>query len=60
VEATELVAADRPSLTLARAASLRSGMSLYLGSDTGLGPAYFGITTAPRGETGIVLFIGRP
>jgi NTE family protein len=44
----------------ARAASLRSGMSLYLGSDTGLGPAYFGITTAPRGETGIVLFIGRP
>ncbi len=39
---------------------LRSGMSLFLGADTGLGPLYFGITYAPRGAAGVSLFIGRP
>ncbi len=39
---------------------LRAGMSLYLGADTGIGPLYFGITHAPRGQTGLALFIGRP
>ena len=41
-------------------ASLRTGMSLYLGADTGIGPLYLGITHAPRGRTGLALFIGRP
>ena len=39
---------------------LRSGGSIYLGADTGLGPMYLGLTYAPRGELGIALFIGRP
>jgi NTE family protein len=39
---------------------LRTGGSLFLGADTGLGPLYLGLTYAPRGEPGIVLFIGRP
>jgi NTE family protein len=39
---------------------LRSGMSLFVGSDTGLGPLYFGVTYAPRGAAGLYLFIGRP
>ena len=41
-------------------ATLRTGMSLYLGADTGIGPLYLGITHAPRGRTGLALFIGRP
>ena len=40
--------------------SLRAGMSVYLGADTGIGPLYFGLTHAPRGQTGLALFIGRP
>ena len=40
--------------------NLRTGMSLYLGADTGIGPLYLGITHAPRGRTGLALFIGRP
>ena len=43
-----------------RATSLRTGMSLFFGADTGLGPLYMGLTHAPRGQTGVVLFIGRP
>lgn len=39
---------------------LRSGMSLFLGADTGVGPLYLGLTYAPRGTTGLYLFIGRP
>jgi len=39
---------------------LRSGMSLFAGADTGLGPVYLGLTHAPRGSTGLYLFIGRP
>jgi len=40
--------------------NLRTGMSLYLGADTGIGPLYVGLTYAPRGQTGLALFIGRP
>ena len=32
-----------------RARELRSGMSAFLGADTGLGPVYFGLTYAPQG-----------
>jgi NTE family protein len=39
---------------------LRSGMSLYFGADTGLGPLYLGATYAPRGDSGLYLFLGRP
>jgi NTE family protein len=42
------------------ATSLRAGMSLFVGADTALGPLYMGLTHAPRGQTGVVLFIGRP
>lgn len=41
-------------------ADLRSGMSVFVGADTGLGPIYFGLTHASRGSTGLYLFIGRP
>lgn len=44
----------------ARLGDLRSGMSLFVGADTGLGPMYFGLTYAPLGSTGLYLFIGRP
>jgi NTE family protein len=43
-----------------RLSDLRSGMSAFFGADTGLGPLYFGLTYAPRGEAGLYLFIGRP
>jgi len=39
---------------------LRTGASLFLGADTGLGPMYLGVTSAPRGSNGLVFFIGRP
>lgn len=39
---------------------LRTGMSTFLGADTGLGPVYFGLTYAPRGSAGLYLFVGRP
>ncbi|OYV00319.1 MAG: patatin [Burkholderiales bacterium PBB5] len=39
---------------------LRTGMSLFLGADTGIGPLYLGITHAPKGSTGLALAIGRP
>ena len=40
--------------------ALRTGMSLFLGADTGVGPLYFGLTWAPQGQAGLALFIGRP
>jgi NTE family protein len=43
-----------------RAGALRTGMSLFVGADTGLGPLYFALTHAPLGQTGVVLFMGRP
>ena len=39
---------------------LRSGSSVFLGADTGLGPVYLGLTYAPRGSTGVYLFVGKP
>ena len=39
---------------------LRTGFSLFLGADTGIGPLYMGLTYAPGGRTGLALFIGRP
>lgn len=44
----------------ARLGDLRTGYSLFLGADTGLGPMYFGLTYAPLGSTALYLFIGRP
>ena len=41
-------------------AGLRTGMKLYLGAGTGIGPLSLGITHAPRGHTGLALFIDRP
>ncbi|MBI5256060.1 MAG: patatin-like phospholipase family protein [Burkholderiales bacterium] len=43
-----------------RPSDLRTGMSLFVGADTGMGPLYLGLTYAPRGSAGLVLFIGRP
>jgi NTE family protein len=48
------------SREVVRTGALRSGMSLFVGADTGLGPLYFALTHAPLGQTGVVLFIGRP
>lgn len=39
---------------------LRYASSVFLGSDTGLGPLYVGIGYAPRGGTAFYVFIGRP
>lgn len=39
---------------------LRTGASLFVGADTGLGPLYLGLVYAPRGYTGLYLFLGRP
>jgi NTE family protein len=44
----------------AKLSDLRSGMSLFLGADTGLGPVHLGLTYAPRGATGFYLVVGRP
>jgi len=44
----------------ARLGDLRTGMSLFLGADTGIGPLYFSFTYAPRGQAGLMLFLGRP
>ncbi|MBK7615097.1 MAG: patatin-like phospholipase family protein [Burkholderiales bacterium] len=49
--------ADRRQMSLS---GLRTGASLYLGADTGIGPMFLGLTWAPKGETGLALFIGRP
>lgn len=48
---------DRRQLSLS---GLRTGGSLYLGADTGIGPMYLGMTWAPQGQAGLALFIGRP
>ncbi len=39
---------------------LRYAGSIFLGSDTGLGPLYVGIGYAPKGGTAFYVFIGRP
>jgi len=43
-----------------RRGALRSGMSLFFGADTGVGPLYLAFTHAGRGDSGVVLFLGRP
>jgi NTE family protein len=43
-----------------RDGAVRTGMSLFVGADTGLGPLYLGLAHAPRGQSGVVLFLGRP
>ena len=48
---------DRSAMRLS---DLRSGYSLFLGADTGVGPLYLGLVYAPRGSTGVWLFLGRP
>ncbi len=39
---------------------LKLGSSLFLGADTGLGPLYLSLVHAPKGYTGLYLFLGRP
>ena len=39
---------------------MRSGASLFVGADTGIGPLYLSVVSAPRGYTGLYLFLGRP
>ncbi len=43
-----------------RITRLRTGASLFIGADTGVGPLFLGITYAPQGSAGLALFIGRP
>ena len=42
------------------ARSLRAGGSLFVGADTGIGPLYLSVVSAPKGYTGLYLFLGRP
>ncbi|MBS3996758.1 MAG: patatin-like phospholipase family protein, partial [Hydrogenophaga sp.] len=39
---------------------LRTGSSLFVGADTGVGPLYLSVVSAPKGYTGLYLFLGRP
>ncbi|MDZ4187037.1 MAG: patatin-like phospholipase family protein [Hydrogenophaga sp.] len=39
---------------------LRAGASLFVAADTGIGPLYLSVVSAPRGYTGLYLFLGRP
>jgi NTE family protein len=43
-----------------RLGAVRTGMSVYFGADTGVGPLYLALTHAPRGSSGVMLFLGRP
>jgi NTE family protein len=43
-----------------KVSDLRSGYSLFLGADTGIGPLYLGLVYAPKGTNGIYLYLGRP
>ena len=44
----------------AKFSDLRSGYSLFLGADTGVGPLYLGLVYAPKGSSGVYLYLGRP
>ncbi len=48
---------ERSDITLRQ---LRGAGSLFVGADTGIGPLYLSIVSAPRGYTGLYLFLGRP
>jgi NTE family protein len=39
---------------------LKTGYSLYVGGDTGMGPVYLSLVHAPQGRTGLYVFIGQP
>lgn len=39
---------------------VKTGYSLYVGADTGMGPMYVSLVHAPQGRTGLYVFIGRP
>ncbi|MBS4038523.1 MAG: patatin-like phospholipase family protein [Hydrogenophaga sp.] len=39
---------------------LRGAGSLFIGADTGIGPLYLSLVSAPKGFTGLYLFLGRP
>ncbi len=49
--------ANRNDMSLS---DLRAGSSLFVGTDTGLGPLYLSVVHAPKGYTGLYLFLGRP
>ena len=49
--------AERRDMSLG---DLRSGSSLFVGADTGLGPLYLSVVHARKGYTGLYLFLGRP
>lgn len=40
--------------------NLLAGGSLFVGADTGIGPLYLSVVSAPKGFTGLYLFLGRP
>ncbi len=44
----------------ASAKDLRWATSAFVGTDTGFGPLYVALGRAPRGDTAVYLFIGRP
>ncbi|MFN7122693.1 MAG: patatin-like phospholipase family protein, partial [Hydrogenophaga sp.] len=46
---------ERSDITLRQ---LRGAGSLFVGADTGIGPLYLSIVSAPRGYTGLYLFLG--
>ncbi len=39
---------------------LKSGASLYVAADTGIGPVYLSLVRSPGQSTGVYLFLGRP
>jgi NTE family protein len=49
--------ADRHDIGLK---GLRTGSSLFVGADTGVGPFYLSLVHAARGYTGLYLLLGRP
>ena len=53
-------AAEERLREAAKLGDVRTGMSLYFGADTGFGPLYLALTHAPRGSSGVMLFLGRP
>ena len=60
VGATAEVGNAWASREAAKLGDVRTGMSLYFGADTGFGPLYLALTHAPRGSSGVMLFLGRP
>lgn len=48
---------DRGDISLR---DLRGAGSLFIGADTGIGPLYLSVVSAPKGFTGLYLFLGRP